>query len=124
IPTGYSNVVLGAVTTAPVSSARMWSSTGSTSTQIRLSANSNNDRLRAGESVSITFTATNPSTTGAKVWTTAAFSSTSFGGSSFALSGSQPTVTITDCLQITKVADASPVNAGSPIGFTITVTNA
>jgi len=89
IPAGFTIISPLTVTTSPV---RSWSGT-IVSGVIKLDSTGGNE-LRTGESVSVTFSATAPATTGTYTWTTKGYESHSQTGSLFVIVGSQPTVTV------------------------------
>jgi|SRR5579864_1482922 len=85
VPTGYTSVTLGTITTSPAG--LNWTAVLATGV-ITITANTGSDHIGAGQSVTLALTATAPCTAGASVWTTAT-------SGSFTIVGSQPTVTIT-----------------------------
>ena len=120
IPSGYSNVVLA--TNSPVGSAlETWSANVVGST-IELRATTNGARLAPMHFISISFTATSPSTTGTYTWTSAATDDINFAGNSLTLSGSQPSVTITTGNPAPTTTSISPTsNPEGTADFTLTV---
>src|SRR5262249_3604965 len=113
VPTGYTNVVLGAVTPP---SGQSWTASIASGI-IALSGTTGSSKLTAGQSVSLAITATSPSTGGIYTWTT----STS---GSFDLQGPQPTVTITSTATTTSVSSAPTITYGAHGMVTVTVSAA
>lgn len=85
VPTGYTSVTLGTITTSPAG--LNWTAVLASGV-ITITANTGPDHIAAGQSITLALTATAPCTAGASVWTTAT-------SGSFTIVGSQPTVTIT-----------------------------
>ena len=113
IPTGYSSVVLGTISTTP--SAKMWTSM-IVGTTIELRAVANPDRLEKTDSLTLNFTATSPSSSGIYTWTTLVKD-----GTTILPISTQPTVTITAILPV--VLNAVPITL-TTISEGTTITNA
>ncbi len=94
IPTGYTAVSLTSVT---ASGGQSWSESVSSST-ISFTASSCCNRISTGKTVTMVFSATNPSSAGSYTWKTTAYSCTCESGTPFTISGSQPTVTVNSAL--------------------------
>ena len=90
IPTGYTTVSLTSVT---ASNGDSWSGSVSSST-MSFTASQGDDEISNGQTVTVVFSATNPSSAGSYTWTTAAYSDTSECGTRFTISGCQPSVTV------------------------------
>ena len=93
IPTGFTSV---SITSWIPPAGKTWNATV-VSGQIKLAAlaNGESDKLDENESILVSFSAKAPSTTGAYVWTTTAYSNNNWTGGTFDLQGTQPTVTVT-----------------------------
>jgi hypothetical protein len=75
---------------------------------IKLNATSNSNRLSRGQSVSVTFSATAPATTGTYTWITTAWTDISC-GYKFTLKGTQPKVTVSAPSTVSITITSSPV---------------
>jgi hypothetical protein len=89
------------------SAGKSWTATV-VSGKIKLTANSNSDRLNEGEHVSVSFSATAPALAGTYVWTTTAYTNPSWSGDLFYLVGSQPQV-IVSAATVSITITSSPV---------------
>ena len=92
VPSGFTNV--GSLTVA-ASGGQDWNAELSGSTII-LEADHGNDKLNSGDFLTVTFTATAPSTTGDYTWTTLADESVVSSESDWTLEGSQPVVHVSN----------------------------
>ncbi len=117
IPTGYTTVSLTSVT---ASNGDSWSGSVSSSA-ISFIASQGDDEISNGQTVTVVFSATNPSSAGSYTWTTAAYSDTSECGTRFTISGSQPSVTVNAGTAIhLMVSSGTTQTAG--VAFSVTVT--
>ncbi len=123
IPTGYTTVSL---TSVKASGGQFWSGSVSSPT-ISFTASSSSNRITAGQTVTVVFSATNPSSAGSYTWKTTGYSSTWGSGTAFTIGGSQPTVTVNQLtITVTQTANGlispgtSTVNYGATPSFTIT----
>ncbi len=115
IPVGYTAVSSITYTTSP--SGKTWNprvGTGSNSDKILYDANAAGDTLAPTNSITITFNATAPSTTGSREWTTLAFTGRNFSTGPYPAPASQPTV-------IVNSACTSPGITTPPSGLSKTV---
>jgi len=121
IPSGFTSVSITSVT---ASAGKSWTATV-VSGKIKLTANSNSDRLNRGEHVSVSFSATAPALAGTYVWTTTAYTSPSWAGDLFNLVGSQPKVTVTAPTYMYFTSTISPTTCftGETKTYTIAITN-
>jgi len=109
IPTGYTTVSLNNVT---ASGGQSWSGSVSSPT-ISFTASSSNEGITTRQSVTVVFSATNPSSAGSYTWTTTVYSNTRESGTAFTIGGSQPIVKVNSALVAPTVsASAGTVDQG------------
>ena len=113
IPFGFASV---SITSLVATGGKSWTAS-IISGKIKLQADTPQNRLDRGESISVSFSTTAPSTTGTYVWTTTAYTNPSWAGDLFDLVGSQPTVTVGYNVHLDSMQDTS---ASSNLG-TITL---
>ena len=118
IPTGYTAVSLTSVT---ASNGQSWSGSISSST-ISFKASHSHDRITAGQTVTVVFSATNPSSAGSYTWKTKGYSDTGESGTAFTLSGSQPTVTVNPAPTVSVSPSSWTMDVGQSTAFTATAT--
>jgi len=118
IPTGYTAVSLTSVT---ASNGDPWSGSVASST-ISFNASQSDDEISNGQTVTVVFSATNPSSAHSYTWTTAAYSDTSEGGTAFTIGGSQPSVTVNAGAATYLVVTSSSGVQTAGVPFTILVT--
>jgi hypothetical protein len=107
IPTGFTSVSITSVTPP---AGKSW--TGTVDSQIKLTANTPTDRLDRDQSVSVSFSATAPATAGEYEWTTTAYVNKDWGGDTFNLKGTQPTVIVGPPLTVSITITSSPTGTG------------
>ena len=117
IPTGYTAVSLTSVT---ASNGDSWSGSVSFSA-ISFIASQGDDEISNGQTVTVVFSATNPSSAGSYTWTTAAYSDTSECGTRFTISGSQPSVTVNAGTAIHLMVSSGTTQIAGVV-FSVTVT--
>jgi hypothetical protein len=124
IPVGYTAVSSITYTTSP--SGKNWNprvGTGSNSDKILYDANAAGDTLAPTNSITITFNATAPSTTGSREWTTSAFTGRNFSTGPYPAPTIQPTVTVNSAAAATTLT-VSPASGtyGGTANLTATLT--
>jgi hypothetical protein len=119
VPSAYSSVSLGTVTTSP--GGLHWTAS-LTSGIITIAANTGPDHLSGGQSVTLAITATAPCTDNTYTWTTVT-------AGNFTIVGSQPSVTISGSCIVPTTLVLNSVNPNSvafdsagPVTFTATLT--
>ena len=119
VPSGYSSVVLGTVTTSPAG--KHWT-VSLASGVITLSANAGPDHINMNQSVTLALAATAPCTVGTYTWTTAT-------SGNFTIVGSQPAVTISGSCTVPTTLVLNSVSPNSvsfgstgPVTFAATLT--
>ena len=123
IPADYSGVTI----TTVASTGHTWDSTIAAG-QIQLTAHAGNDKLSPGDAVTVTFTATTPSTVAAdpkaEPWNVAAYGANN-NSKPFAISSAgQPSVSVSRRTTLTAVTFASnPITYGQSTTATVTVTD-
>jgi hypothetical protein len=122
VPTGFTSVVVGTVTTPP---GKVWTAAlVSGVIQLRNPGPNSVNRLKPGQSVTVALTATAPTAPGAYTWTTAAKQSNDFNGAGNELtrSGPDPVVTVGSgpLASIQLTPSSSSITAGGSQAYTAT----
>ena len=107
IPTGFTSVSITSVTPP---AGKSW--TGTVDSQIKLTANTPTDRLDRDQSVLVSFSATAPATAGTYEWTTTAYVNKDWGGDTFTLKETQPTVIVGPPATVSITITSSPTGTG------------
>ena len=108
IPAGYT-----AVSSVSVSAPGHTWLVSTSSSVIHIYVNNVQNAITPGQTVTVTFSAKNPSTPGSYTWTTTANSGISGSGTAFTIEGSQPIVAVNPALVAPTVsASKSPVDRG------------
>ena len=98
IPSGYTGVTVSSVDPSN------WIVSSQSSSQISLKPDHSSHAIDRGDSLTVTFTATAPRSSGEYVWTTTCNTNTGDGGHQFSIIGDQPTVTVTPNLTLNPIS--------------------
>ena len=118
VPTGYSNVVLGTVT---ASASKTWTANLSGNT-IQLRSSGNPNILNVGQSVTVTFTATNPCTTSSYTWAGGGSPTLDFTNPTSSFSPAPATTISSNCYEASISPTIGTASATSA-AYSLTVTN-